>query len=95
MTRKKPIWEVKAPLANGWYLFVATFMVFGTQLVDLAIKALDCSQPELLGGEYFYRSKQMGGNVEVENEPQYSNYTEAYDAIWKNHKTFQFTNKLD
>ena len=76
-------------------MFVATFMVFGTQLVDLAIKALDCSQPELLGGEYFYRSKQMGGNVEVENEPQYSNYTEAYDAIWKNHKTFQFTNRLD
>ena len=30
LTRKKPIWEVKAPLANGWYLFVATFMVFGT-----------------------------------------------------------------
>lgn len=72
LVRKRPIWEVKARLPNSCLLFIATFIVFGPQLVDLAIKALDCSQPELLGGEYFYKSKAMGGNIEEGNEPPYT-----------------------
>jgi hypothetical protein len=93
--RKRPIWEVKSRLPNSCLLFIATFIVFGPQLVDLAIKALDCSQPELLGGEYFYKSKAMGGNIEEGNEPPYTTEQEAWDAIWKNHPSFKFTNRLD
>lgn len=86
---------MKFPLPNGCYLFISTIIVFGAQLVDLAIKALDCSEPELLGGEYFWRSKAMGGNIEEGNEPPYTTEQEAWDAIWKNHPTFKYTNRLD
>ena len=86
LVRRRPIWDVKMPLTAGWYLFIATIIVFGTQLVELSIAVLDCSQPQLLGGEYFYRPDATDG---------YTSAQEAWEGIWKNHPTFKFTNRLD
>lgn len=37
----------------------------------------------------------MGGNIEEGNEPPYTTEQEAWDAIWKDHPTFKYTNRLD
>lgn len=37
----------------------------------------------------------MGGNIENGNEPPYTTEQEAWDAIWKDHPTFRYTNRLD